>query len=72
MKKKILGEIITIVFYIAVMILCIMALPHVEDFASQFDYEDTVWVFITQCLAIIWTFWAPVMILIAISEIRKK
>ena len=72
MKKKILGELIEIVIYITIMVLCIVALPHVEDFANQFDYDETMWLFVIQCLAIIWTFWCPVMILIAISEIHKK
>ena len=68
MKKKILGEIITIVFYMVVMILCIVALPYVEEFA----YGDTMRLFVTQCLATIFMLWSPMMILIAISEIRKN
>ena len=71
MKKKILGEIISIALYIAAMVICIVALPHVEDFASRFDYEDTVWVFACVCLAIIFIFWCPLMIMQAINEIHN-
>ena len=72
MKKKILAEIMGIVLDIAIMIICIVALPYVEDFANQFDYDETMWLFVIQCLAIIFVLWCPIMILIAISEIRKN
>lgn len=71
MKKKILGDILEIVIYIAIMVLCIVALPHVEDFVYRFDYEDTVWVFTCVCLAIIFVLWCPLMILQAINEIHN-